>query len=303
MSVLYDLDSVWRDRSVGINTNPCDYSLTAAQIATWTPSGREITPLPKSPNQRPLDFVSSINLLGATLPYPRIELYAKNFIVIDSITAGNTLNTVNAHGLSVNDIIMTSSPGWSISNGIGRNIEYHVVAVGPTTIQVSLLQGGAVLSLTNGTGLALEVAVITPTDYSAVMANLNAALELLKYPRIYLDIHSHTYNDTRFIRTIGGVLANARFILVIDKVHYDDNLMPIWIHYRPSREQVMRFKKNDTIVIKFMSRGGTTIPFFDESDLSLPLDPEKQSVLSFDVIPYLNDARFGNHMTEPVAST
>jgi hypothetical protein len=304
MSTYIDLDSFWRNRSAF--PNPCEYSLTPEQVATWTKSVREVRALPQNANERPLDFVSALNLLGATLPYPRVELFANKFIDVDSITGGNTFNTLVPHGLVVGDIVITSSPGFTISNGVGREIEYHVVNIPtPTSFQVSLTPGGPVQSFTNGTGLELVLAVLgDPTDptsdYATVTAETAAAKQLVTFPRIYIDVHSHRYNDPRCIRTIGGILADAKFVLVLDKVQYSDDLQPLWLHYRSHGEQVMRFKRDDILFIRFMTRDDTTIPFFVEPDLTIPTNPFKQTLITINNTPYLRDAVFSNHQIDPI---
>jgi hypothetical protein len=139
------------------------------------------------------------------------------------------------------------------------------------------------------------------TDYTTVMASLNSAVRLLEFPRLYLDFHCRKYPDTRAIRTIGGILADAKFALTIDRTQFDDNLTPAWIHYRSSGEQVMRFKLDDPVVIRFMSRDGTTIPFFIESDKTIPTNPNKQSILTINITPYIRDADYTNHNVEPLS--
>jgi hypothetical protein len=304
MSTYIDLDSVWRDRSA--YPNPCDYSLTADQVATWSKSVREVRALPQIASERPLDFVAALNLLGATLPYPRVELFATTFIDVDSITGGNTFNTLTPDNLAVGDVVITSSPGFAISNGVGREVEYHVVNIlSPTSFQVSLLPGGLVQSFTNGTGLEMMLAVLgdpadPASDYASVTAQTAAAKQLITFPRIYLDVHTHRYNDPRCIRTIGGVLADAKFILVMDKVQYTDDLQPIWLHYRSHGEQVVRFKRDDPVTLRFMTRDGTTIPFFVETDLAIPTNPYKQTMISINNTPYLRDAIYSNHQVDPI---
>ncbi len=302
MATYIDLDSVWRDRQTYVN--PCEYELTPNQIATWTKSVREVRALPQNANERPLDFVSALNVNSVTLPYPRIEIYAPRLIIIDSILAG-VVTTVDEHDLTTNDILMTSSPGFAVSSGIQRNVEYHVTVVSATTFQLALTQGGAALSLVNGSGINLEMAVIDApgapdSNYSTVMTAWEAGLQLVKFPRIYLDFHSKRFNDTRFLKTIDGVLADARFVLYTDRAQFDDTLTPVWLHYKASGEQVMRFKKDDIIVIRVMSRDGTTIPFFTESDLTVATNPDKQTMITVCVTPYLRDAVFANHLTEPI---
>ncbi len=300
MSNHIELDSLYRDRQAF--TNPCDYDVTTEQLSTWMKWARDVRALPQNPGERPLDFVSSMNLISAILPYPRIELFATRLIILDSITGGNTWNTIDPHGLSINDIVMTSSPGYSVSNGIQRNVEYHVIATPTaTSFQVSLTQGGAAAAFTNGTGLDLTLAVITPAEYVDVIDLNDAAANLPKFPRVYVDIHSEGYQDLRRVNSINSVLADAKFVLIQDKIQFDQDLMPVWIHYRSHSEQVMRFKRDHPIHVRFMTRDGTTIPFFIESDLSIQANPYKQSILTLVETPYIRDALYANHASDPIS--
>jgi len=201
---------------------------------------------------------------------------------------------------------MTSAAGYNTKAGIQRNVEYHVLNVTPTTFQVELAPGSGSLSLVASTGLGMVMGVVdnpsTPgSNYASVMSALNAAVQMLEFPRIYLDFHSRRYNDTRFIKTIGGILADARFVLGLDKIQHDDVARPIWLHFRSSGEQVMRFKRDDPMIIRFMSRDGTTLPFFTEADLTVVTNPNKQTMITINTTPYLRDAIFTNHMVEPIS--
>lgn len=300
MATYIDLDSVWRDRAT--YPNPCDYQLLPDQVNTWTKAARDTKALPSNPNERPLDFVNSISLISASLPFPRIELFTPFTIVVDSITGGAVLNTVQPHGLAINDIVMTSSPGFSSSNGVMRNVEYHIVApVTPTSFQVSLVSGGAAVALTNGTGLNLLMGAIPLAAYSAVVSNLDTATALVSFPRLYVDFHSRFYNDTKLLKTIGGVLSDAKFVIGQDRIQFDDTGRPVWIHYKAHGEQVFRFKRDDTVTLSFMTRDGTKIDFFNEPDLSIPTDPERQSLVTFNITPYIKDASFRNQSIDPIA--
>ena len=299
MSTFIDLDSVWRDRSA--YPNPCDYGLTPDQISTWCRSTREVRPLPSGPNERPLDFVNSISLISLTLPYPRIEIFATRTIIVDSIDT-NTLATVDPHGLVVGDIVMTSSPGFASSSGILRNVEYHVISTAtPTTFQVSLLPAGVAVNLINGTGLNLTLAVLTAATYDDVIGALDNGVRLVTFPRLYIDFHSLRYNDTKLINTNGGRLADAKFVVGIDRVQLDDNLTPTWIHYRSHGEQVYRFKRDDPVILRIFTRDGTTVDFFSEPDLSVMTNPAKQSMLTFNIVPFIKDGRFVNQGLDPIA--
>jgi hypothetical protein len=302
MSTYIDLDSVWRDRQT--YPNSCDYQLTPKQVETWVKAVREVRALPQNANERPLDYASSIHLVNVVLPYPRIELFAPKLIIVDSIVGG-VLDTVIPHLLTSGDIVMTSSPGYASSSGIQRNVEYHAIVLSATTLSLELSPGSGALALINGTGLGLEMAVIDDpavpgSNYVSVTTKWSSALQLLNFPKIYLDFHSHRYNDPRMFKTINGVLADAKFMLTVDRTQFDDTLTPKWIHYKSSGEQVMRFKRDDPMIVRFMTRDGTTIPFFMEDDLGVATNPDLQTMMTIMVTPYLRDAVYANHMVEPI---
>jgi hypothetical protein len=71
-----------------------------------------------------------------------------------SITGGNTLVFSSAHGYSIGDKLIYSSP---TQNGLTYNTTYYVISTGFTTTQcqVSSTLGGSAVALTNGTGLSL----------------------------------------------------------------------------------------------------------------------------------------------------
>jgi hypothetical protein len=302
MSTYIDLDSIQRDREAF--PNPCRYTLTVNQVDTWVRSTREVRALPQNANERPLDFVSSLNIVSAVIPYPRIELYANRSIVVDSITA-NTFTSLADHGLASGDIVMTSSPGFTTKAGLSRNVEYHVIVASPTTFQVELAPGSGVITLPVATGLNMSLAVIDdPTaidsDYLYVKDSLNDAIAITMVPRIYLDIHCMKYNDTRCLKTIGGILADAKFVLIPDRTQHDDTGTPTWIHLKSMGEQVVRFKRDDPLSIDFVTRSGKTIDVFTEPDLTIPTNPLKQTMITINVTPYLRDALYSNHAIEPI---
>ncbi|HSA76298.1 MAG TPA: hypothetical protein VLE02_02015 [Nitrosarchaeum sp.] len=79
MATFIDLDSLWRDREQ--YPNSADYQLTPAQVETWFSSSRNISAYPKNPALKPVDFVSTVNVVNLTIPYneevaqlPRIYL-------------------------------------------------------------------------------------------------------------------------------------------------------------------------------------------------------------------------------------
>ena len=201
MTEFIHLNSKFRDRTA--NTNPCDYEISAKQVSEWNNYVRDVKSLPQNANIRPPNFASSIEVINVVLPYPRIELYALSSIIVDSITGATTFTTLTPHGLALNDIVMTSAIFYNTNSGVKTNFQYYVVNVPtPTTFQLSSSSGGLPLAFTNGSNLNMLLAVITPTEYTSVIAALNLGLTLIDMPFIYIDFHCKLYNDKNAIRAI-----------------------------------------------------------------------------------------------------
>jgi hypothetical protein len=86
-----------------------------------------------------------------------------------------------------------------------------------------------------------------------------------------------------------------------ERIQFDENLAPVWIHFKSHGEQVTRFKRDDPVTIRFLSRGGQVLPFFNEADPQLAPNPFKQTLLTLNITPYARDASFTNHSTEPIS--
>jgi len=114
-------------------------------------------------------------------------------------------------------------------------------------------------------------------------------------PRIYINFSSREYKDTRLINTIDGRLPESKFICQFDKVQSDSLGNPIWIHYKCEMEQTMRFKRDDTIILELTSRDGNTLPQNDNPPDQDP-NPDVQTLLTFEVTPYIRDGDYDNHM-------
>lgn len=299
MSQYIELDSLQRDRET--YPNPLAYELLPKNVDTWVSASRDVTALPSNPNQRPLDFVSSLNVLSVTLPYPRVELFTTDFVTVASILA-NVFTFVAipppGHTPVNGDVLMTSATFFA-SLGIQAGVQYYVVNATPTTFQLALTPGGAPIVVSDSTAPNLIFAILTPSDYAGIIAELTTAQILLMLPRIYLDFHSNTYKDTRMIRTINGVNSDAKFVLIQDRIQFSAVGQPMWIQYK-SMQQTMRFKKDDQMTITFTDRNGHVLDFFTEDDLDVLINPQKQSLITIEVIPYLRDNAFSNHNTDPI---
>ena len=311
MSTYYDLDSQWRDRSA--YPNPCDYQITSEQVNTWPIQPRDVRAIPQNANERPLNFMTTVDVKTATLPVPRIELYAPNLITINKASGGPgwTVETLPDPDvvLADGDMLMTSSPGWATSNGIVRNTPYYISGLAGTpatgytfTLHLVYAPLSPAIQVAAGTFLQLIMGHTPAADAAIVMLTLETAQSLINFPRIYLDIHSRRYHDNRYLKTIGGVLSDARYVLIQDRIQFDDNLQPLWIHYRGTGEQTMRFESNGPLVIRFMTRDGTTIPFFNEPIANGEVtNPYKQSMITINTTPFVRDASYTHHGVEPIS--
>lgn len=114
---------------------------------------------------------------------------------------------------------------------------------------------------------------------------------------LFLDIHSATYNDQYLVNTIAGTNRDARFVLVRDKVLFDKTGAPIWILWTSQMEQVLRFKRDDALVLRLYTPDGKTLPLVD-NPIKDPLDPRVQVMTLFGVTPYARDGDYDNHLLE-----
>ena len=143
---------------------------------------------------------------------------------------------------------------------------------------------------------------IQPLEFSTSVAISHLTIpysdEVAAFPRIYVNFRSRRYNDVRLINTINGVQPSAKFICIPHKVQ-DDPVTgaPLWIHYQCNMEQVMRFSRGDEVVFQLTSRSGDILPQQDTSGADAP-DPEKQTLCTFQITPYVRDGDFDNHMVE-----
>lgn len=300
MSEYIHLNSIFRDRTT--YPNPCQYQLLPKQIEKWTNFTRDVKSLPQNANVRPPNFTSSIEISNVTLPYPRIELYATISlpVLVDNISGGNTLNTIApVSPLAINDIVMTSANFYS-GFGIDRNVEYHVVAVGANSFQVSLTQGGPVLPLTNGTGLNMSLVVIKPANYSAVMSALQLGLTLLEMPIIYIDFHGKQYNDQNPVRAIDNNISKVKFIVEFDKFQTNAIGQLNWIHYKANMLQTIRLQLKDTMILTYYDQFEKPLLMFNEPDTNKSTNKNLQNMITFKITPYIRDNHYSNHAIEPI---
>lgn len=123
--------------------------------------------------------------------------------------------------------------------------------------------------------------------------------DLSEVPRVYIDFRSRDYKDINLISTIGGEHSQDKFICEFHKIQNDRNGDPLWIIYKCKMTQVMRFNRKDNVLLRISSRNGNTLPQQDDN-IPSPPSSTKQSLVTFEIIPYTRDGRFDDHVTEPV---
>jgi hypothetical protein len=219
-----------------------------------------------------------------TIPYPRIELFSDTFIEVASVNTV-TLTSTAAHALADDDIVeviiapSTTSPfvygaQYKVFNSATPNFELRPVGAGGVSISTAVAQ-------TYGGKNRLQLALVSTASGSKNFQNaVIAAREILKVPQIFVDFYSKRYNDLDLIDTIGGAVRNAKFVVYTNQslIQRDEYEHPVWIHYICDTPQVLRFKKNDAVLIRLQDRNGRTINIYPE----VPADdqPLKQLLLT-----------------------
>lgn len=289
MSNPMELDSYFRDRTN--YPNPCEYKLNASEVSGWFRKSRTVRATAQNPANSPLDFIKTVNVNSLTLPYPRVELYTPIATIVTTI--GNPVaNTLYATNTFVNgNTIQVRFP----QSGLTYGIVYYVINATPNDFQVSLTPGGAAVVLTAETLISLPVYLVTPE----IVTTLNNARELVRAPRVYLDFHCSFYNDRNLVTTINSVHPTARFAFVQDRIQFDEELVPVWIHYKSLMEQTLRVQLDDTIEIRIFGRNDTTIPYFVDDLSGISPDPYKQTIIDLVITPFIRSAEFDNHNIEP----
>jgi hypothetical protein len=123
--------------------------------------------------------------------------------------------------------------------------------------------------------------------------------ELAILPRVYVEFYSQKYKDMYHISTIDGGHVYAKFICIPDRIQNDTTGDPLWIHYKCTMEQTMRFERNFPISFKITSRSDDVLPSLDSPEGEDP-DPTKQTLCTLEMTTYLRDGDYSNHNVEPL---
>lgn len=297
MSSFIELDSFWRDRSA--YRSPFNYEVTPDQIYTWNKFSRETRNLPTTPCKRSTEFVATVNVKVLTIPYPRAELFGDTHFASLIDAAG---------GISINPLITVAAgdivEAMDTNGDIIRGTQYEISAVVPLTSFTLIRIGGGALttisqSYNNTNNMLRFIIVRSVTNNIDILNELESAREILKMPRLYIDFHCRRYNDTDYVNSNGRFLRNIKFVAIFDKFQCDENLRPVWIHYKCDMEQTFRFLRNDPVVLTISGRDGNPISEFIETNNNI-VNPLKQTMITFCITPYTRDGDYTNHSDDPI---
>ena len=117
---------------------------------------------------------------------------------------------------------------------------------------------------------------------------------------VYVDIHSDRYNDSFLTNTIRNSNPDIRFIATFGRVQFDNfSGTPVWSHFSPLHmPQVLRFRRNYPMTVRIFDRFNATLPIVDFNPGD-PDRPERQTLMTYEIVPYIRDDEFSNHLIEP----
>jgi hypothetical protein len=110
--------------------------------------------------------------------------------------------------------------------------------------------------------------------------------------RVYLDVHNPFNNDLRLIYSMNDVVSHARFVLLFDSVQFATTTgnPGIWVKFKCKMNQVMRFTRNEPIIVRIMQEQGFTITIADTN----PPTFANQTYILLKITPYFIDGNYNN---------
>lgn len=294
MSITYSLDSAERDRT--LQKDPLNYTLVAKQVAGWSKSPKDIKAVHSDSKKNPVDYASTVNLTGVYIPYPKPELFGE-LVYATSIDGGSNLIFANGTGTIGNGTVIWTSSSVGAPYGVPVDIPLYVINFVGNQFQISTSLGGPPIGLTAATSIDLRFVIYD----AATQAAFEQSKIVLATPILYLILRCEFYKDNNNVRSINNGHSEVTHILQRGGTTPDDYGSPGFLEWHCRAEQTERWGLDQAIKIGFQTRNGTDVTFFSETEESLqkPLDPYRQSILTFIVTPFIRDATYANHFLEP----
>lgn len=136
------------------------------------------------------------------------------------------------------------------------------------------------------------------TSVKLLTLTLPYTVELASIPLVYVRFSSTDYTNLFLIKSINDTLKEATYICRFDRIQYDANNVPMYIHYQCGIEQVMRYSRDKPVKIAVVNRDNQVLPQQDDSTPNPPNDTA-QTFFTFEITPYIRDGDYDNHMTSP----
>jgi len=125
--------------------------------------------------------------------------------------------------------------------------------------------------------------------------------ELEAIPRLYVNFRCLRYDDIRLIFCINGLHSEAKFVVFPHGIQKDVQGTPLWIHWKSTMEQTMRFDRSYPVEFQISTRDESFLPQQDAIPECEP-NPLKQTLCTLEITPYIRDGDYDNHVTTPFTS-
>lgn len=121
-------------------------------------------------------------------------------------------------------------------------------------------------------------------------------------PKLYVKIRSsNSMSQRNFVNSINNVHSDAFFVCYFDKVQTDSTDTRRWIHFKSDVDQVYNIDFKQYVQIEISDRFGNVLPQTDAPYTEDP-DPFQQTLILTQATPYLRDADYANHASQPKIS-
>ncbi len=111
------------------------------------------------------------------------------------------------------------------------------------------------------------------------------------FPIVYVNFQSTKYRDVHLINVPFGEHSDDKFVCEFDKIQYDSEGAPMWIHYKCTMRQVLRYENGQPVIFRITSRSGDVLP---QQDTTQPVAPDanKQTLAVIEILPFEIDGSF-----------
>jgi len=111
--------------------------------------------------------------------------------------------------------------------------------------------------------------------------------------RMYLNVYTERFNDKHLLSTIDNKVSKANFVLTQEKIQFDSSGDPAWIFFSSRMDQVMRFSRNESLVVQLRQEEGKII-IIEDMD---PVDKSLQTYVLIEVTPIIRDGDYNDVST------